>query len=136
LCLQNKNIQTSVAGTTTAPIDGGTTTEAVVNIIATVNMMDETVVIGMENGEVVTAGNTTTEIETEETVVIAVLNEGGINSCSRASKEHGGGILFVILKVQEVQVSSLLSASSSAIVNTNWARRKYHIKSILHRHKR
>ena len=90
MCLQNKNIRTSVAGMTTAPIDGGTTTEAVVNIIATVNMMDGTEVIGMENVEVVTVGNTTTEIETEETVVIAVLNEGGINSCSGASKEQGG----------------------------------------------
>lgn len=81
-----------------ARTDGITTAELVVAIIvATVNTMDETVATEMESDEVVIAvsmmmevavANTMTAKETEETVVvIAVPNEGGINSADRIIEE-------------------------------------------------
>jgi hypothetical protein len=108
--LRNKNIQTNVPATRMARIDGNMTTEAVVNIIVTGNMMDEIGAIEMGNDEVVTAGTMTKEVavattmtETEGTGVIAVLNEGSINSC-KASRNMGVDFICNL----KVQVSSFI----------------------------
>ena len=90
-----------------APTDGLTMTEAAVIIVVTVNTMAETAAIGMENDEAVIVGTTMMEVvdvantmtakETEGTVVvIAVLNEGGINSYWQYSEQkHQAGEGFV-----------------------------------------
>ena len=110
LFLRNKNIQTNVPATRMARIDGNTTTEAVVNIIVTGNMMDEIGAIETGNDEVVTAGTMTKEVavattmtETEGTGAIAVLNEGSINSC-KASRNMGVDFICNL----KVQVSSFI----------------------------
>lgn len=110
LFLRNKNIQTNVPATRMARIDENTTTEAVVNIIVTGNTMDEIGAIEMGNDGAVTAGTMTKEVavattmtETEGTGVIAVLNEGSINSC-KASRNMGVDFICNL----KVQVSSFI----------------------------